>query len=88
MLKYVNGEDASDAHIDEDLVRWVKARSARTGKRSSEVIEDALRRELGLDRLERVGARNNLSEREALDLAVAAQHRTRRPGPERQRRTF
>jgi hypothetical protein len=35
--------------IDEEVLRAVKARGARTGKRKSEVVEEALRHELGLD---------------------------------------
>jgi hypothetical protein len=41
------------------------------------VIEDSLRRDLGLDLLERLWERNNLSERDATALAVEAQHQTR-----------
>jgi len=42
-----------------------------------EVIEDALRRELGLDLLERLWQRDDIGEDEALALAVEAQHKTR-----------
>lgn len=64
--------------IDEDVLRAVKVRAARTGKGDSEVIEEALRRDLGLDLLDRLWDRNDLEEDEALDLAVEAQHATRR----------
>jgi hypothetical protein len=64
--------------IDEEVLRWVKVRAARTGKGDSEVIEEALRRELGLDLLERLWAKSDLSEEQARELAVEAQHRTRR----------
>jgi hypothetical protein len=64
--------------IDEDVLRAVKVRAARTGKGDGEVIEDALRRDLGLDLLDRLWARNDLTEDEAADLAVEAQHATRR----------
>jgi hypothetical protein len=64
--------------IDEDVLRAVKVRAARTGKGDSEVIEDAVRRDLGLDLLDRLWRRNDLPEEEALDLAVEAQHETRR----------
>lgn len=64
--------------IDEDVLRAVKVRAARTGKGDSEVIEEALRRDLGLDLLDRLWERNDLDENEALDLAVEAQHATRR----------
>ncbi|MDQ3676398.1 MAG: ribbon-helix-helix protein, CopG family [Actinomycetota bacterium] len=63
--------------IDESLLRAVKVRAARTGQGDSEVIEQAVRRELGLDLLERMWDRNDLSEQEAADLAVEAQHKTR-----------
>jgi hypothetical protein len=65
--------------IDEDVLRSVKIRAARTGKADSAVIEEALRRDLGLDLLDRLWERNDLSEDEATALAVEAQHRTRRP---------
>jgi hypothetical protein len=67
--------------VDADLLRAVKVRAARTGKGDSEVIEEALRRDLGLDLLERVWAVNELSEDEALALGVEAQHSTRPPRP-------
>jgi hypothetical protein len=64
--------------IDENVLRAVKVRAARTGKGDSEVIEEALRRELGFDLLERLWTRNDLSEQEATALAVEAQHASRR----------
>lgn len=64
--------------VDADVLRAVKVRAARTGKGDSAVIEEALRRDLGLDLLERAWTRNQLSEDEAMALAVEAQHATRR----------
>ncbi|MGH2960636.1 MAG: ribbon-helix-helix protein, CopG family [Solirubrobacterales bacterium] len=64
--------------IDEEVMRAVKVRAARTGRRDSEVIEAALRRELGLDLLERLWERHDLSEEEAIALGVEAQRETRR----------
>ncbi|MPZ89356.1 MAG: ribbon-helix-helix protein, CopG family [Nitriliruptorales bacterium] len=64
--------------IDEDVLRAVKVRAARTGKGDGEVIEEALRRDLGFDLLDRLWARNDLAEDEAVALAVEAQHATRR----------
>jgi Ribbon-helix-helix protein, copG family len=64
--------------IDEDVLRWVKVRAARTGKGDSQVIEESLRRDLGLDLLEQLWERNQLREDEAAELAVEAQHKTRR----------
>ena len=63
--------------IDEEVLRAVKIRAARTGKADSQVIEESLRRDLGLDLLDRVWDRNDLSETEAVQLAVEAQHATR-----------
>jgi len=63
--------------IDEGVLRAVKVRAARTGKGESQVIEEALRRDLGLDLLERLWQRADLAEDEAAVLAVEAQHETR-----------
>lgn len=64
--------------IDADVLRAVKVRAARTGKGDGQVIEEALRRDLGLDLLDGLWERNDLGEDEALGLAVEAQHATRR----------
>ncbi len=63
--------------IDEEVLRAVKVRAARAGKGDGEVIEEALRRDLGLDLLDRLWVRNDLGEGEAVELAVEAQHATR-----------
>lgn len=63
--------------LDEDVLRWVRVRAARQGKGDSQVIEDSLRRDLGLDLLERLWDRNRMGEDEAMRLAIEAQHRTR-----------
>ncbi len=64
--------------IDEEVMRWVKVRAARLGKADGQVIEEALRRDLGLDLLDELWATSTLDEDEALKLAVQAQHATRR----------
>ena len=64
--------------VDEGVLRAVKVRAARTGKGDSEVIEEALRKELGFDLLERILARIDVPEDEALALAVEAQHEMRK----------
>ena len=64
--------------LDEHVLRAVRIKAARTGRRDSEVIEDALRRDLGLDVLERIWASADLDEDEAMRLAVEAQHESRR----------
>ncbi len=63
--------------IDEEVLRAVKVRAARTGKGDSEVIEEAVRAHLGLDPLDRLWGRNDMGEQEAVELAVEAQHATR-----------
>jgi ribbon-helix-helix CopG family protein len=63
--------------IDDAVLTAVKVRAARTGRGDSEVIEEALRRDLGLDLLDRLWERSELSEDEASRLAVEAQHKTR-----------
>jgi hypothetical protein len=65
--------------VDEDVLRAVKVRAARTGKGDGEVIEEALRRELGLDLFDRLWQQNDVAEEQAVELAVEAQHETR-PG--------
>lgn len=64
--------------LDEDLLRAVKVRAARTGRGDSEVIEEAIRSHLGLDLIERLWAKADLSEAEAMELALEAQHKSRR----------
>lgn len=63
--------------IDEEVLRAVKVRAARTGKGESEVIEEAVRRDLGLDLMERLWARNDMPEEEAMKLALEAQQAAR-----------
>lgn len=63
--------------LDADVLRWVKVRAARQGKGDSQVIEESLRRDLGLELLERLWEKNRMDEDSAMQLAVEAQHRTR-----------
>jgi Arc/MetJ-type ribon-helix-helix transcriptional regulator len=63
--------------LDERVLRAVRVKAARTGRRDSDVIEEALRRDLGFELLERVWANADMDEDEALALAVEAQHETR-----------
>jgi hypothetical protein len=63
--------------VDEEILRAVKVRGARTGKGDSEVIEEALRRELGFDLLDQLWQREDVGEEQAIALAVEAQHKTR-----------
>ncbi len=66
--------------LDEEVLRAVRIKAARTGRGDSAVIEEALRRDLGLDLLEQLWAHNRLTGAEADALALEAQHATRRTG--------
>lgn len=63
--------------LDNEVLRAVKIRAARLGRGDSEVIEASLRRDLGLDLLDELWAKNDLSDDDATTLAVEAQHKTR-----------
>lgn len=68
--------------LDEDVFRAVKIKAARTGKRDSQVIEESLRRDLGVDDLADLWAKvTPASEGEGLELArdeLGAMRRERR----------
>lgn len=64
--------------LDEEVLRWVRVRAARLGKGDSEVIEQSLRRDLGLDLLDGLWSKNRLDEQAAVDLALEAQAAARR----------
>jgi hypothetical protein len=68
--------------LDEDVFRAVKIKAARTGKRDSQVIEESLRRDLGVDDLADIWAKvTPVSEDEGLKLAgdeLGAMRRERR----------
>ena len=61
--------------IDEHLMRRVRVRAARTGRRDGEVLEEALREGLGI--IDRIRARTNLDEAEADALAHELVHEQR-----------
>ncbi len=64
--------------IDDEVLKAVKLRAARSGQGDSEVIEEALRRDLGLDFLERMWRLTPLAAKQAEERAVEAQHAVRR----------
>jgi hypothetical protein len=72
--------------IDEDVFRAVKLKAARTGKRDSQVIEESLRRDLGVDALDKIWANvTPAPEGEALQLANAELHAMREERREKDR---
>ena len=64
--------------LDDRVLRAIKVRAARLGKGDSELIEEALRRDLGLDVLDRLWSVNDMREEDAISLAVEAQHENRK----------
>jgi hypothetical protein len=71
--------------IDEGLMREVRVRAARTGRRDSEVLEAALREGLGV--IDRIRSKTNLSEKAAYELAHQAVQEARRERKVRSRAT-
>ncbi|HXV04605.1 MAG TPA: hypothetical protein VFP23_01720 [Solirubrobacterales bacterium] len=64
--------------LDEEVFRAVKIKAARTGKRDSQVIEESLRRDLGLADLEDIWSRvRPAPEGEGAGLAEAELHAMR-----------
>ncbi len=67
--------------LDEELMRYIRVRAARTGKTQSHVLEEALRK--GLGAIERIRSNNEADEEEALVLASKAVHDVRSEGRKR-----
>jgi hypothetical protein len=72
-------------YVEEDLLRRARVYAARAGKRDSEVVEEGLRSLLGIDILDAIWARSELTEEEAVRLASEALEEVRagrtRPQP-------
>ena len=64
-------------YVDEDVMRAARVRAARTDKRDSEVVEEALRAYLGFNVIAGVWARSDLTEDDAVRLAVEETHAAR-----------
>jgi predicted transcriptional regulator len=65
--------------LDDEVFRAVKIKAARTGKRDSQVIEESLRRDLGLDALRDIWAQvKPAPEADGMALADAELHAMRR----------
>lgn len=64
--------------LDEEVFRAIKIKAARTGKRDSEVIEESLRRDLGIDDLAEIWAKvTPVAEDEGMELATEELHAMR-----------
>lgn len=64
-------------YLDEGVLRAARVRAARSDRRDSEIVEDALRAYLGFDVVEQVWARSELGEDEAMQLALSELHAMR-----------
>jgi hypothetical protein len=64
-------------YVEEEVARAARVQAARADLRDSDVVERALRAYLGFDVVEQVWARSDLTEEEAMDLAVAETHAVR-----------
>jgi len=70
-------------YLDPEVLRATRVRAARTGKRDSDVVEEALREYLGLAVVDRIRARFDLDEEEAMRIANEELHAMRRERRER-----
>lgn len=61
--------------IDEDLMRRIRVRAARTGRSDSDVLEATLRAGLGI--IDRIRAKAGMSEEDAVQLADRVIHDVR-----------
>lgn len=64
--------------LDEQLMRHIRVRAARTGRTQSDVLEQALRE--GLGAIDRIRSKNEADEEEVLDVASRAVHEIRSEG--------
>lgn len=65
-------------YLDPDVARAAKVRAARSERRDSEIVEDALRAYLGIAALDQAQELSTLGEDEALELAYKELHAARR----------
>jgi hypothetical protein len=65
-------------YLDPEVLRATRIRAARTGKRDSDVVEEALREYLGLAVIDRIRSRFDFDEEEALRVANEELHELRR----------
>ncbi|HEV8687675.1 MAG TPA: hypothetical protein VGQ84_10405 [Gaiellaceae bacterium] len=65
-------------YLDPEVLRATRIRAARTGKRDSDVVEEALREYLGIGVVDRIRSRFDLQEKEAMRIANEEVHAMRR----------
>jgi hypothetical protein len=72
-------------YLDPEVLRATRIRAARTGRRDSDVVEEALREHLGLAAIDRIRSSSDLDEEEATRLAYEELHALRREREARRR---
>jgi hypothetical protein len=65
-------------YVEESILRALKIAAARAGQHDYEVVEQALRAHLGMELLQRTGAKPSLGEKQAMSLAYDELHRSRK----------
>ena len=65
-------------YLEPEVLRATRIRAARTGKRDSQIVEDALRQFLGVSVVDEIRAKADLDEGTALELAYDELHALRR----------
>jgi hypothetical protein len=65
-------------YLDPEVLRAARIRAARTGKRDSDVVEEALREYLGLAVIDRIRSKSDLDPDEATKLAYEELRNVRR----------
>lgn len=78
MISLMTTKRKVTVYLDPEVARAAKVRAARSEKRDSEVIEDALRVYLGLAALDQAQELSTLADDEALELAYKELHAARR----------
>jgi hypothetical protein len=71
------GKIATTLSIDERVLAALEVRATRTGLSVDELVEALLRKELGFGLLDRLHERNDMSETEAMAVALEAQRAIR-----------
>jgi hypothetical protein len=72
-------------YLDPEVLRATRIRAARTGRRDSDVVEEALREHLGIAAIDRIRSSSDLDEEEATRLAYEELHAMRREREARRR---
>ena len=65
-------------YVDPEVLRAARIMAARTGRRDSDIVEEALRSYLGMEVVYRVRERSTLSADEAEALAYSELHASRK----------